>query len=100
VLQALQADPGDNRPLVEWAREVHVSERTLARLCLRELGMSFGDWRQRMRFLAAIEALEGRRSVQEIAFDMGYSSASAFISMFQRLAGCTPEQYRRQAKKA
>jgi AraC-like DNA-binding protein len=53
-----------------------------------------------MRFLAAIEALEGRRSVQEIAFDMGYSSASAFISMFQRLAGCTPEQYRRQAKKA
>jgi len=99
VLQALQADPGDNRPLVEWASQVHVSERTLARQCLRELGMSFGDWRQRLRFLAAIEALEGNRSVQEIAFDMGYSSASAFISMFQRQAGCTPEQYRRQAKR-
>lgn len=100
VLQALQADPGDNRPLVEWASQVYVSERTLARQCLRELGMSFGDWRQRLRFLAAIEALESHRSVQEIAFDMGYSSASAFISMFQRLAGCTPEQYRRQAKRA
>jgi AraC-like DNA-binding protein len=100
ILQALQADPGNNRLLVEWANQVHVSERTLARQCIRELGMSFGDWRQRLRFLTAIEALEGRRSVQEIGFDMGYSSASAFISMFQRLAGCSPEQYRRQAKRA
>ena len=100
VLQTLQANPGDNRPLLEWARQVHVSERTLARQCVRELGMSFGDWRQRLRFLASIEALEGSRTVQEVAFDMGYSSASAFIAMFQREAGCTPEQYRRQAKRA
>jgi AraC-like DNA-binding protein len=99
VLQALQANPGDNRPLLEWARQVHVSERTLARQCVRELGMSFGDWRQRFRFLASIEALEGTQTVQEVAFDMGYSSASAFIAMFQREAGCTPEQYRRQAKR-
>ena len=57
--------------------------------------MSFGEWRQRQRFLASIEALESSRSIQEIAFDMGYSSASAFIAMFQRQAGSTPEQYRR-----
>ena len=57
--------------------------------------MSFGEWRQRLRFLAAIEALESSRSVQEVAFDLGYSTASAFIAMFQRQAGSTPEQYRR-----
>jgi AraC-like DNA-binding protein len=34
--------------------------------------------------------------VQEIAFDRGYSTASAFIAMFQREAGTTPEQYRRE----
>ncbi len=45
--------------------------------------------------LAAIEALDSHRSIQEIAFDMGYSTGSAFIAMFQRQAGCTPEQYRR-----
>lgn len=61
--------------------------------------MSFGEWRQRLRFLAAIEALESSsRSVQDIGFDMGYSTASAFIAMFQRLACCTPEQYRRKAR--
>jgi AraC-like DNA-binding protein len=60
--------------------------------------MSFGEWRQRLRFLAAIEALESARSVQDVGFDLGYSTSSAFIAMFARQAGCTPEQYRRQAR--
>ncbi|MFY0729131.1 AraC family ligand binding domain-containing protein [Pseudomonas sp. NFX15] len=30
-----------------------------------------------------------------VCTDMGYSTGSAFIAMFQRQAGCTPEQYRR-----
>ena len=96
VLDALQANPGDHRSLAEWAATVHTTERTLARHCLRELGMSLGEWRQRLRLLRAIDALEAGRTVQEIAFDLGYSTASAFIAMFQRQAGTTPEQYRRE----
>ncbi|SEM88191.1 AraC-like ligand binding domain-containing protein [Pseudomonas sp. ok272] len=95
ILEALQAAPGDNRPLAHWAERIHVSERTLARQFVRELGMSFGEWRQRLRFVASIEALDSTRSIQEIAFDMGYSTSSAFIAMFVRQARCTPEQYRR-----
>ncbi|MGJ7514039.1 AraC family transcriptional regulator [Pseudomonas baetica] len=95
ILEALQNEPGDNRLLADWAALIHVSERTLARQFVRELGMSFGEWRQRLRFLAAIEALDNQRSIQDIAFDLGYSTGSAFIAMFQRQAGCTPEQYRR-----
>jgi transcriptional regulator GlxA family with amidase domain len=40
LLEALQAEPGDHRPLAEWAASVHMTERTLARKCQRELGMS------------------------------------------------------------
>ncbi|WEJ74664.1 helix-turn-helix transcriptional regulator [Pseudomonas sp. PSE14] len=94
VLAALQAEPGDNRTLAQWAEHVHSTERTLARACQRELGMSFGEWRQRLRFLAAIEALASGEGVQQIAFNLGYSSPSAFIAMFRRLSGTTPEQYR------
>jgi len=100
ILDALSAEPGDNRPLADWAARIHVSERTLARQFLRELGMSFGEWRLRLRFLRAIEALEAGTPIQSIAFDLGYSSASAFIAMFQRQAHCTPQQYRRQARAA
>lgn len=96
ILEELRNNPGDNRSLAGWAQQVFVSERTLARHFIQELGITFGEWRLRLRFLAAIEALEQGRSVKELAFDMGYSSGSAFITMFQRQAGCTPEQYRRQ----
>ena len=95
VLQYLRAHPADNRTLAQWAEQVFVSERTLARSFMRELGLSFGEWRQRLRFILALEGLEQGLSIKELAFTLGYSSASAFISMFQRHAGCTPEAYRR-----
>lgn len=97
MLSVLQNHLGDNRSLAELATEAHTTERTLARHCLRELGMPLGEWRQRLHFLRAIEALQAGHTIQKIAFDLGYSTASAFIAMFQRLAGTTPEQYRRDA---
>ncbi|KAF1072474.1 MAG: HTH-type transcriptional regulator NimR [Pseudomonas citronellolis] len=94
VLAALRRAPDDNRTLAQWAQRVHSTERTLARCCQRELGMSFGEWRQRLRFLLAIQALAAGEGVQQIAFSLGYSSPSAFIAMFRRQSGTTPEQYR------
>ena len=96
VLDALQSEPADNRTVDEWAKTVSMTERTLARHCLTELGMTLGQWRQRMRFLRAIEGLEAGRTVKSIAFDLGYATPSAFIEMFTRQSGLTPEQFRRQ----
>lgn len=94
VLQALENHPGDNRTLAQWAQQVYTTERTLARRCQAQLGMSFSEWRQRLRFLQAISLLEQGKSVQDIALDLGYSSSSALIVMFQQQAGTTPERYR------
>jgi len=96
LLAELQSEPGCNRSLAEWSRRLHVTERTLARRCQRDLGMSFGEWRQRQRFLAALPLLEAGRPVQTVALELGYSTSSAFIAMFQRQCGTTPDQYRRQ----
>ncbi len=94
VLHALEANPGDNTTLAEWAARVFTTERTLARRCRQELHMSFGEWRQRLRFLHAVAQLGQGKSVQAIAHDLGYSSASALIVMFQQQAGTTPDRYR------
>lgn len=40
--------------------------------------------------------LEQGYSVQQVAFDVGYSSASAFITMFQQISGTTPERFRQK----
>ncbi|MET3131705.1 AraC-like DNA-binding protein [Oxalobacteraceae bacterium GrIS 1.11] len=100
LLASLQQDLAGTQSLAHWAGRLHVTERTLARRCLRELGMSLGEWRQRQRFLAALALLEQGKSVQTIAHALGYSTASAFIAMFRRHAGTTPEQFRRDLRAA
>lgn len=96
VLNALQACPWDGRTLAEWAASVHTTERTLARRCQRELDMSFNEWRQRLKVLRGIALLEAGRAVKEVALELGYSAPSAFIAMFLRQMGMTPQAYLRQ----
>jgi AraC-like DNA-binding protein len=97
VLRALEADPSDNRTLGELAAATHTTERTLARRCQRDLGMNLAEWRQRLRVVRALPLLEQGHKVEAIALDLGYGSASAFIAMFRRLMGVTPDEYRKGA---
>jgi len=94
VLSALQADPGDRHSLSEWARRMGTTERTLSRRCQDDLGLSFNEWRQRSKLVAALSMIEAGEPVQRIASRLGYSNASAFIAMFRRLTGTSPTQMR------
>lgn len=100
VLQLLEDNPGDNRTLPEIASAVHSTERTLLRRFQRDLGMSFIEWRQRLRAVKAMPLLEAGQTVETIALDLGYGSASAFISMFRKLMGVTPDEFRKGAVEA
>jgi AraC-like DNA-binding protein len=97
VLSALDQDPADNRSLADWAKEVHGTERTLARRCHRDLGMNFSEWRQRLRMVRALAMLADGLSVERIGLELGYNSSSAFIAMFRRMVGTTPEEFRKRA---
>ena len=95
LLSALQANPADNRPLGALAQVVNTTERTLMRRCQRELGMSFAEWRQRLRVVKAMSLLETGSKVETVALDLGYASASAFITMFRRMTRMTPDEFRK-----
>lgn len=97
VLDALAANPGDNRSLPELAKAANTTERTLTRRCQRDLGMSLAEWRQRLRVVRAMPLLEAGRTVESIALDLGYGSSSAFIAMFRKLMGMTPDEFRKGA---
>ncbi|WP_260505190.1 AraC family transcriptional regulator [Ralstonia pseudosolanacearum] len=94
VLEGLSRDPGDNRTLADWARHVHSTERTLARRCTRDLSMTFMEWRQRLRLSRALAMLADGLSVQSVAQKLGYTTTSAFIAMFQKAVGATPNTFR------
>lgn len=100
VLHVLEANPGDTRTLAELARQANTTERTLMRRCQRDLGMSFAEWRQRLRIVKAMERLEAGQTVEHIALDLGYGSASAFITMFRRMVGKPPDEFRRAGDRA
>ena len=71
------------------------SERTLARLAERDLGVSVLTlWRQQARILAALPILAQGGSVTEAALTLGYGSPSAFAALFRRLIGRSPATYR------
>lgn len=90
---ALMSDPSDRRALVEWAHLLATSERTLARLVVKETGMTFGRWRQQLHLLVALTLLSGGASVQQVSDALGYESATSFILMFRKALGTTPARY-------
>jgi AraC-like DNA-binding protein len=49
-----------------------------------------------VRLLRALVWLKEDRSVQDIALALGYGTPSAFIAMFRKQVGVSPERYRRQ----
>ena len=93
VTDALVLDPADPRTLAQWAEMAGASERTLGRLFVRHLGMSFGGWRRRLRLLEAIDRLGNGGAVTEVAFELGYGSPSAFIAMFRDNLGESPARF-------
>lgn len=95
IAQAIINDPADDRDLESWADWAAIGARTLSRRFVAETGFNFTAWRQRARLMRSLQMLAEDMPVQAVAFDLGYSSASAFISLFKRTFGATPAAYRR-----
>ena len=92
ILERFEKNPADNTPLVELASSSGTTIRTLNRKCQERLGMPLNEWRQRLRVVKAMHLLEMGEKVENVAFEVGYNSASSFIAMFQRQTGTTPRQ--------
>lgn len=95
----LNRTPGETRGLPELAQQIAgSSERSLTRLFREETGLSYRQWRLRQRMLVAMQGLERGQSSAEVAAQLGYGSASAFIAAFRRTLGAPPQQVRRQTQ--
>jgi AraC-like DNA-binding protein len=93
LCEALLEDPGAALSLQDWAPRVGASARTLARLFQQQLGMSFGQWRQRVRLAHAAALVSVGTPLADVAASLGYESASAFSAMFKRALGRPPSTF-------
>lgn len=93
LARLLTTNPADRRTLEEWGQHLAMSERSLARLLVKETGLTFGRWRQQLHLIIAMRQLAAGASVQNTANDLGYDSVNAFIAMFKKQVGMPPARY-------
>lgn len=79
--------------LKQLALQVGASEKTIARIFLRETGLSFQQWRKQWRYLRALELLPLYNKVSPVAEALHFCSDSAFIHFFKSIASITPAAY-------
>ncbi|MBX3619808.1 MAG: helix-turn-helix domain-containing protein [Rhizobacter sp.] len=91
VTEALPTPPG----VAELARELGLSERTLARRVRARTGQSTLALVQSVRLNRARWLLEtSRLSVEQVAEQVGYGDATALWRLMRRVAGASPRQFR------
>jgi len=93
VCNAILRDPAQKDALDDWADIAGMGRRTFTRTFRRETGVSFATWRQNVRLMEAVSRLALGQPVTMVAFDVGYSSSSAFTAMFRRTFGVAPTRY-------
>lgn len=81
------------------AKEFAISERSLHRLFVKELGMSFSQYLKIIRMVKAAELLSipGSR-VAAVAYEVGYDSIPSFTRTFRELMGAAPTSFYRDKK--
>lgn len=93
ICRALADSPDDPATLSDWAKKLGVHGKTIERRFVRETGLTFGQWRQQMRLITALELLASGHKIVNVALSLGYSNPSAFATMFRQHLGAPPSAY-------
>jgi transcriptional regulator GlxA family with amidase domain len=93
----LQVQATQSAGLAEMAAQAGLEQRTFLRRFHRATGLRPTEYCQHLRVGKARELLElTTRSIDQIAFSVGYEDAGAFRKVFHKLVGLSPGDYRRR----
>ncbi len=91
----IHARPAGTHSLTELSGIAGLGKRTFLRRFSSATGFKPTEYVQNVRIAKAREALElTRRTVDELAWEVGYEDPSAFRKVFRKLTGIAPNAYR------
>lgn len=93
LCREIQSEPGLSHTPEQCAKKLSISMSTFVRRFKKETGLTYQEWRLRMRLLQSITRIRKNESILNIALDTGYSSASAYIYAFKKVFGISPTKY-------
>jgi transcriptional regulator GlxA family with amidase domain len=84
----------------QLASEMAISRRNFDRRFIKATGNTPVEYLQRVKIEAAKKQLEtGRKTVNEVMYDVGYSDEKAFREVFRKITGLSPLEYRNRYNK-
>lgn len=101
VLEAIDRHPGDRITVTGLAALTNLSVSAFERGFRARTGFSPADYILRHRItLAESRLADGRQSVTDIAYSLGFSSSQYFATVFQKYTGMKPTEYRNRGRSA
>lgn len=87
--------------LSDVARAIHVSPFYLCKIFKKATGLTFIEFRNRLRIESAMKLLANpNQSVSEIAYSVGFQSLTQFNRLFRRIVGQSPTTFRCSLREA
>lgn len=84
----------------ELAYKIVISRRTFERRFKQATNNSVLEYIQRVKIEAAKRSFESsRKNINEVMFDVGYTDTKAFRTVFKKITGLTPIEYRNKYNK-
>lgn len=78
-----------------------VGRRSFDRRFIKATGNTPVEYSQRVKIESAKKAIEaGRKTINEIMYDVGYSDVKAFREVFRKITGVSPMEYRNKYSRA
>lgn len=101
ALEAVRKTLGEPHSLDNVAGHAGLTRRTFTRRFQKTIGTSFGDWLTDQRVQLAQRLLEAtEKSMDTVAFEAGFGSATSLRQHFAARLRTSPAQYRREFSKS
>ena len=95
VLRRIDSDPGGDHHVGKLAEVAGLGQTQFSERFLAETGFTPGDYVRRHRIELAKKRLrEGEVSITRLAAELGFSSSQHFATVFKKLEGMRPSEFR------
>lgn len=80
--------------LFELARSLRLHRHTIARIIGQTTGLSFRQWKDKIRRDLAVHLLASDRPIKEVSYLLGFDTTRSFDKFARRVLGMTPTDFR------
>jgi AraC-like DNA-binding protein len=95
VIDYILKNLSESLSLNETAENFNMGSKTFSRLFIKEVGMTFHQYVKNARIMKGIELIiEDQLSINQIAYEVGYSSIASFSNSFYSLTHKRPSEFR------